>query len=467
MEDKKTIYTEVLVIGSGPGGYVAAIRAAQLGKQVIVIEQDQVGGICLNSGCIPSKALISAAHAYSDLEQIEEMGIKVGSVYVNFEHTQEWKTTIINKLTDGIRKLFKSNKIQLITGTAKFHSKNIMMVVNNGQQTIITFEHCIVATGSRPIEIPSIPFGGRVLSSTEALNLKHIPKSMVVIGGGYIGIELSQVFSKFGCKITILEGSGSILPGFEPRILSLIKRNLKKASVDVHTNAMAKSIEQGQNQVAITFETNGTALLIEAEYVLVTVGRRSNTDLLGLDTIGVTMDSKGYIEVNQQCQTSIPSVFAIGDVVKGPQLAHKASYEGKVAAEVIAGKNSMVQYKAIPLVVFSDPEVASVGLTEKEAQLQGYTIQVGRFSYGANGRALALHASEGSVTIVTEQKSGKILGAQIVGIEASNLIAEIALAIETDATVETLAQTIHAHPTLSEMVMEAAEVALGKGIHIH
>ncbi|GAB7386874.1 dihydrolipoyl dehydrogenase [Bacillaceae bacterium] len=460
-----TTEVDVLVIGAGPGGYVAAIRAAQLGKNVTIVDRAELGGVCLNRGCIPSKALISAAHQYESMTHAKDMGIEAEGVNVDFSKVQAWKQGVVNKLTSGVESLLKGNKVQIMKGEALFVNENEVRVINGYDASRLRFNHCILATGSRPVELPGFPFGGRVLSSTEALALPEIPKRMIVVGGGYIGIELGQAYAKFGTKVTILEGMDSILPGFDARLVSMVKRNLKKAKVDVFTNALAQSVEEKENEVTVTFKVKDEEKTLSADYVLVTVGRRPNTDELGLEAIGVKMDEKGYIQIDDQCRTSVPNIYAIGDIVPGPALAHKASYEGKVAAEAIAGKPSVIDYRAIPAVVFSDPEIATVGLTEKEAKEKGYEPVVGRFSYGANGRALALNAAEGSVTVVGDKKSGLVLGAQVVGPEASNLIAEIGLAIEMGATLEDIALTIHAHPTLAEMVMEAAENALGQGIH--
>jgi len=302
------------------------------------------------------------------------------------------------------------------------------------------------------------------LSSTEALTLAEIPKSMIVIGGGYIGIELGQTYAKFGTKVTILEGTGAILPGFEPEMPRLVTRNLKKLGVDIVTEAIAKSSSQTADAVTVAYTAKGEEKEVAADYVLVTVGRKPNTNDIGLETIGVKMTDRGLIEVDSQGRTSIPHIYAIGDIVAGPALAHKASYEGKVAAEAIAGMPSAVDYKAIPAVVFSDPEIASVGLSET-AKEKGYAVSVGKFNYAANGRALSLNAAEGFVKIVADHVNGLVLGAQIVGPEASNLIAELGLAIEMGATLEDIALTIHAHPTLGEIVMEASEAALGQAIH--
>jgi dihydrolipoamide dehydrogenase len=459
------IEVDVVVIGAGPGGYTAAIRAAQLGKKVIVVEKDNLGGVCLNVGCIPSKALISAAELFQNLSRSDEMGIEVEHVKVNFTKVQKWKQSVIEKLTGGVSSLMKGHKIEVIKGEASFVSENEIRVVDGNNSNNYRFQHCIIATGSRPIELPEFPFGKRVLSSTGSLNLEEVPERMVVVGGGYIGIELGQAFAKFGTQVTILEGEDSILPGFDKRLVSMVNRNLKKANVDVYTKSNAKSLVEKNDEVTVTFEVLGEEKQITADYVLVTVGRKPNTDKLRLNAAGVKVNDKGYIEVDRQCKTNVSNIYAIGDIVPGPALAHKASYEGKVAAEAIAGEPSVVDYRCIPSVVFSDPEIATVGLSEKEANDKGYETMIGRFSYTANGRALALNTAEGSVILVGDKKTGVVLGAQIVGSEASNLVAEVGLAIEMGATFEDITLTIHAHPTLGEMIMEAAENAMGIGIH--
>ncbi|MCL6618043.1 MAG: dihydrolipoyl dehydrogenase, partial [Anoxybacillus ayderensis] len=339
------------------------------------------------------------------------------------------------------------------------------VMTENSAQTY-KFKNAIIATGSRPIELPTFKFSKRVLDSTGALNLSDIPKSMVVIGGGYIGTELGTAYANFGTKITILEGADEILSGFEKQMSAVVRRRLKKKGVDVFTNALAKGVEEREDGVTVTFEVNGETKTIDAEYVLVTVGRRPNTEEMGLEQIGVKMTERGLIEIDKQCRTSVPNIYAIGDVVAGPPLAHKASYEGKIAAEAIAGHPSEIDYLAIPAVVFSDPECASVGYFEKQAIEEGIDVITAKFPFGANGRALALNETDGFLKLVLTKDDGVIIGAQIVGPNASDMIAELGLAIEAGMTAEDIAMTIHAHPTLGEITMEAAEVALGSPIHI-
>jgi len=457
---------DTLVIGAGPGGYVAAIRAAQLGQSVLCVDKEYVGGVCLNVGCIPSKALISAAHQYENVSHASAFGIEVGEATVNFSKVQEFKNGIVKKLTGGVASLLKANKVQFFSGEVMFINENEARVFNDQEAPRYRFKNCIIATGSRPIELKAFPYGGRIISSTGALSLTEAPKSMVVIGGGYIGVELGQMYSKFGTKVTIIEGSDSILPGFDKDVSAVVAKKLKGAKVDIITGAQAKSADQTDSEVTVTYTVGDKEEKIVADYLLVTVGRRPNTDgELGLDLINVKMTDRGLIEVDSQGRTSIPHIFAIGDIVPGPALAHKAMYEGRVAAEAIAGQASAVDYKCVPAVCFSDPEIGSVGIGETEAKEKGLNVKVGKFPFAINGRAMSLNATEGFVKLISDADTGLVLGAQIVGLEASNMIAELALAIEMGATLEDIALTIHAHPTLGEIVLDAAEVALGHPIH--
>lgn len=461
-----TTEVDTVVIGAGPGGYVAAIRAAQLGQNVVVIEKEHVGGVCLNVGCIPSKALISASHRYEQAKESEAFGIKADNVTVDFLKVQEWKSSVVSKLTGGVSSLLKAHKIEVVEGEALFVEPDVVRVNHGYESSRYKFKNCIIATGSSPIEIPGFKWSDRVLSSTGALNLKELPKKLVVIGGGYIGVELSSAFAGFGTEVTILEGSPAILPAFEKKLVAVVKKSLKKKGATIYTEALAKGVEESATGVKVTAEVKGELQTFDADYVMVTVGRRPNTKDLGLDMAGVETTDRGLIKVDKQGKTNVNGIYAIGDIVAGPALAHKASYEGKVAAEAISGLPSEVDYQALPAVVFSDPEIATVGLAEDEAKKQGYEVKTGQFPFVANGRALSLGATDGFLKIVARADDGLVLGAQIVGVNASDLIAEFALAIEAGMTVEDIALTIHAHPTLGEIAMEAADVVLGKPIHI-
>jgi dihydrolipoamide dehydrogenase len=460
------IETDTIVIGAGPGGYVAAIRAAQLGQKVTIVEKGTLGGVCLNVGCIPSKALISAGHRYETAKHSDNMGITAENVKVDFTKVQEWKAGVVKKLTGGVEGLLKGNKVDIVRGEAYFVDTNTLRVMDENSAQTYTFKNAIIATGSRPIELPAFKYTKRVLDSTGALALEEIPESIVVIGGGYIGTELGGAYANFGTKVTILEGADEILNGFEKQMSSLVKRNLKKKGAEIITKALAKGVEESENSVTVKYEVKGEEKTVEADYVFVMVGRRPNTDELGLEQVGIEMSDRGVVKIDKQCRTSVSNIYAIGDIVEGPPLAHKASYEGKIASEAIAGHNSEIDYLAIPAVVFSEPELASVGYTEQQAKEEGIEVTAAKFPFAANGRALALDSTDGFLKLVTRKEDGLVIGAQIAGASASDMIAELGLAIEAGMTAEDLAMTIHAHPTLGEITMEAAEVAIGSPIHI-
>ena len=461
------IETDTLVIGAGPGGYVAAIRAAQLGQKVTVVEKGAVGGVCLNVGCIPSKALISAGHRFHEAQHSEVMGITAENVNVDFSKVQEWKGSIVNKLTSGVSGLLKGNGVDVVSGEAYFVDANNVRVMTETSAQTYTFKNCIIASGSSPIEIPAFKYSKRVLNSTGALALEEVPASLVVIGGGVIGVELGGAYANMGTKLTILEGSDDIFSGaYEKAMTQVVKKNLKSKGAEIVTKALAKGVEETENGVVVTYEVKGEEQKVEADYLLVTVGRRPNTSEMGLEQVGVKMTERGLIEIDKQCRTNVPNIYAIGDIVAGPQLAHKASYEGKIAAEAIAGHPSEIDYLGIPAVVFSEPELASVGYDEKGAKEAGIDAIASKFPFAANGRALSLNATDGFVKLVTRKEDGLVIGAQIAGPSASDMIAELGLAIEAGMTAEDIAMTIHAHPTLGEITMEAAEVALGTPIHM-
>ncbi len=461
------IETDTIVIGAGPGGYVAAIRAAQLGQKVTIVEKEYVGGVCLNVGCIPSKALIATGHRYETAKHSDPYGINAENVTVDFSKVQAFKASVVQKLVGGVEGLLKGNKVDLVRGEAYFVDSNSLKVIGENSSQTYNFKNAIIATGSRPIELPTFKYSKRVLNSTGALALEEVPEKIVVIGGGVIGIELGGAYANFGTQVTILEGADDILSvGFEKQMSALVKRSLKKKGAEIYTKAMAKGVEETENGVVVTFEVKGEEKKVEADYVFVMVGRRPNTDEMGLEQAGVKVSERGIVEIDKQCRTNVSNIYAIGDIVAGPQLAHKASYEAKIAAEAIAGHSSEIDYIGIPAVVFSDPELATVGYSEKEAKDAGIEVATGKFPYGGNGRALSLDSTDGFVKLVTRKEDGLVIGAQIAGANASDIISELGLAIEAGMTAEDIALTIHAHPTLGEMTMEAAEVALGSPIHI-
>ncbi|GEL66145.1 dihydrolipoyl dehydrogenase [Marinilactibacillus psychrotolerans] len=461
------IELDTVVIGSGPGGYVAAIRAAQMGQKVAIVERELIGGTCLNVGCIPSKALISAGHKYQESLDSKAFGITTENVTLDFAKTQEWKQTqVVDRLTGGIEMLLKKNKVEILRGEAFFNDEHTLRVMGEDSAQTYSFNNAIIATGSRPVEIPGFKFSERVLDSTGALALTEVPKKMVIVGGGYIGSELAGVYANLGAEITILEGLPAILNGFDKDMVKLVEKNFKKHGVNIVTKAMAKEAVTTDNGVTVKYEVNGKEESIDVDYVLVTVGRRPNTDELGLEQVGVNVSDRGLIEVDNQGRTNIKSVFAIGDVVPGAALAHKASYEAKIAAEAISGKKVAVDYRALPAVAFTDPEIASVGLTESEAKDKGMQVKASKFPLAGNGRALSLDAAEGFVRLITTKEDNVIVGAQVAGINASDVIAELGLAVESGMNAEDIALTIHGHPSLGETVMDAAEAALGMPIHM-
>ena len=458
---------DTVVVGAGPGGYVAAIRAAQMGQKVAIIEKEFIGGVCLNVGCIPSKALISAGHRYQEALDSSVFGVTAENVKLDFTKTQDWKENqVVKTLTGGVEYLLKKNKVEIIRGTAFFNDDHTLRVFSDESAQTYTYNNAIVATGSRPIEIKGFKFGKRVLDSTGGLNLPEVPKKFVIIGGGVIGTELGAAYANLGAEVTILEGSPQILPLYEKDMVKLVEDNFKKKGVKVVTNAMAKEAVDNGDSVTVTYEANGKEEKVDADYVMVTVGRRPNTDDMGLDVIGVELTDRGLVKVDNQGRTNVNNVFAIGDITPGAALAHKASYEAKVAAEAISGKPSAIDYVGMPWVAFTDPELATVGLTEKEAKEKGMDVKASKFPLSGNGRALSLDATEGFVRLVTTKEDNVIVGAQVAGVNASDVIAELGLAVEAGMDAEDIALTVHSHPSLAEAVMDTAELALGLPIHI-
>lgn len=466
---------DVCVIGAGPGGYVTAIRSAQLGLKTCIVEREFLGGVCLNVGCIPSKAMISAAEFLHQIQNHSEaMGIQIESVKLNMKKLRSWKQSVSDKMSQGVSQLLKGHKVQVIRGRGHFtHSKSqgppTLEVTSKDSIQQVNAKNYVVATGSRPISIPGFEFDEKhILSSTGALDLEAVPKKLVVIGGGYIGLEIGGYLNKLGCQVTVLEAGSALLADFvEPDVIAVVKRRMEKEGVDFQFKARAKSYKKSKAKLKVMAEVQGKNKEFECTKVLVTVGRQPNSDEMGLKELGMVLDDRGFIMVDAQRRTNIPRVYAIGDIAGAPMLAHKASHEGILVAENIAGKNRAYDAKTVPAVIFTNPEIASAGWTEKECQDAGYTeLKIGKFPFAANGKAVSLQATEGFVKMIADAKTHLLLGVHIVGPEASNLISEAALAIEMGARLEDIASTIHPHPTLGETLMEAAEVTLGHGIHI-
>jgi dihydrolipoamide dehydrogenase len=457
--------TEVAIIGGGPGGYVAAIRAADLGKEVLLIEErERLGGVCLLEGCIPSKTLINAVELVDAAREAKKMGVTYKDISIDPEGLLGWKNRVVDGLSKGVDTLLRKRGVEVVRGRAHFlNSKSL--AIEGGEVSGVDFRHCIVATGSRVADLPAAK-GVPVWTSTEALELREIPETLCVIGGGYIGLEMGLVYAGLGSKVTVVEFMPSLLTGPDPDLTQVVVKNCEKRFEAIQVDSKVTGIEKTSNGFAVTVESKGETAKQEYGAVLVAVGRVPNSEDLGLEKTKVVVNDKGFIETDEGCRTADPKIFAIGDVTTGPMLAHKASREAKVAAEVIAQHQSAFDNRAIPAVVFTDPEIAWAGLTEQEAQAQGLNFKVGRFPLRALGRARTLGRTDGLAKIISDAESGLILGVGLVGAQASELIAEGTLALEMGATLEDLMVTIHPHPTLSEAVMEAAEVAAGAGVHV-
>lgn len=462
---------DVVVIGAGPGGYVAAIRCAQLGMKTAIVEKEALGGVCLNVGCIPSKAMITAAHfLHRAQHDAETMGFTIpGPIKLDMKKLKGWKQSVCDKMSGGVAQLLKGNQVEVLMGEASFQTTTQIELKTSKGSEVIVAKYFIVATGSRPIEIPGFDIDEKnILTSTGALDLETVPEDLVVIGGGYIGLEIGTYLNKLGSSVNIIEAGPSLLNGVADKdCVQVVARKLKKSGVGVFTSAFAKGVKKSGKKWDVQVEIQGEMKIFKADKVLMTVGRKPNGDQCNLKAVGIQVDAKGFVVTNAQRRTHVSNIFAIGDVAGQPMLAHKASYEGVLVAEVIAGKNRVYDVKTVPAVIFVDPEVASVGWTEEECRAKGYTdLKIGKFPFAANGRAVSLMETEGMIKVIADGKSHLVLGVHICGPEASQLISEAALAVEMGASLEDLALTIHPHPTLGETMMEAAEAALGHAIHV-
>jgi dihydrolipoamide dehydrogenase len=460
---------DVVVIGAGPGGYVAAIKAAQLGFKTAIVEREFLGGVCLNVGCIPSKAMISATHFLHKAQQdAETMGINFKGISVDMKKLVTWKQSVCDKMSGGVNQLLKGNGVTILMGEAEFKSSKEISVKSKTGTESITAKFFVLATGSRPIQIPGFAFDEKdILSSTGALALDQIPKRAVVIGGGYIGLEISGYMAKLGTEVTVVEATGAVLNGVvDPECAQVVSRKLTKGGVKVLLNAKAKGQKKTKDGYEVTVELNGKEETLKTDKILVTVGRKPNSDSGNLKAAGIAIDDRGFVKVDAQRRTNVANIFAIGDICGQPMLAHKASHEGVLVAEVISGHNRVYDAKTVPAVVFTDPEIASAGMMESEAKAKGYELKIGKFPFAANGKAVSLMETDGFVKMIADAKTDILLGVHIVGPEASNLISEAVLAIEMGARLQDLALTIHPHPTLGETMMEAAEATLGHAIHI-
>ena len=467
MADQKT---EVAVLGGGPGGYAAAFMAADLGKEVTLVNlEENPGGVCLYRGCIPSKALLHVAKLITESQEAEEWGLKFQEPEIDLDKLRSWKNDVVNQMTGGLKTLSKQRNINYIQGRGKFAGLNTLSIDTEDGEETLEFEQAILATGSVPIEIPSLSLDDdRVMDSTEALELPDIPGKMLVIGGGYIGLELGQVYSALGADVSVVEMMSNLLPGADQDLVKHVEKCVKEHFSDVMTDSKVVEMKAQKNGIKVTIEDkDGEQQNKIYDRVLMSIGRRPVTDGLGLENTAIQIDDNGFVVTDEQCRTDESSVFAIGDIAGQPMLAHKATHEGIVAAEVIAGSKVAFEPYAIPAVVFTDPELAWCGVTEIEAKEQGIEYEVAKFPWAASGRATTLGRNDGLTKILVDPETERILGVGIVGSGAGELIAEGVLAIEMAATVEDLKRTIHPHPTLSETLMESAEVFFGHSTHIY
>ncbi len=457
------VHAEVLVLGGGPGGYSAAFRAADLGKQVVLIERYPVlGGVCLNVGCIPSKALLHIAHTIHEAEEVEDHGVSFSKPTLDIDKIRAWKASVTKSLNDGLAGLVKQRKVTLIQGVGQFTSPETVTVETADGIVTVRFDQAIIAAGSQPTKIPIFPHDDpRLWDSTDALALTEIPKKLLIVGGGIIGLEMATVYHALGSEISVVELMDQVIPGCDKDLVNPLYRRIKKQYNNIWLETRVTSIESHDEGLKVFFEGKGVPEHELFDAVLVAVGRRPNGKKIGAELAGIEVNEQGFIPVDKQQRTNVQRIFAVGDIVGNPMLAHKAVYEAKIAAEVAAGHKAAFDALTIPSVAYTDPEVAWMGLTENQAKQQGIDYEKGSFPWAASGRALSIGRKEGLTKILTDKETGKILGAGMVGTNAGELIAETVLAFEMGADVEDIALTIHAHPTLSETVAFAAEMITG------
>ncbi|ALS93684.1 dihydrolipoyl dehydrogenase [Xanthomonas oryzae] len=460
------IECKMVVLGAGPGGYTAAFRAADLGLDTVLIERyASLGGVCLNVGCIPSKALLHAAAVIDEVAHAGDFGVDFGQPKITLGKLREYKEKVVGKLTGGLASMAKQRKVRTVTGVATFVSPNELEIVgDDGKTQLLRFEYCIIAAGSQAVKLPNFPWDDkRVMDSTDALELHDIPKTLLVVGGGIIGLEMATVYSALGSKVTVVEFMDQLMPGADKDLVKPLADRLKKQGVDVHLKTKATNVTADKKGITVSFEVavEGDKPGLQAtayDRVLVAVGRSPNGKKIGADKAGVTVTERGFIPVDRQMRTNVPHIFAIGDIVGNPMLAHKATHEGKLAAEVAAGEKKEWVARVIPSVAYTNPEIAWVGVTETEAKAKGLKVGVAKFPWAASGRAIGIGRTEGFTKLIFDEETHRVIGGAIVGVHAGDLLAEIGLAIEMGAEAEDIGHTIHAHPTLSESVGMAAEV---------
>jgi dihydrolipoamide dehydrogenase len=455
-------HTHVLVLGAGPGGYTAAFRAADLGLEVTLVERwPTLGGVCLNVGCIPSKALLHAAKVIDEAASMSAHGIEFGAPKIDADKLRGWKSGVVKKLTGGLEALAKQRKVTVMRGSGRFVAPRVLEVTGDGGATRISFDYCIIAAGSEPVRLPFVPQDPRVMDSTDALELRELPKRLLVIGGGIIGLEMGCVYDALGTRVSVVEVMKQLMPGADPDLVKPLEKRLRKRYEQILLGIKVKAVTALPEGLRVEFEGEGAPEPQTYDRVLVAVGRKPNGGMLDAEKAGVHVDDRGFIRVDRQMRTNVPHIFAIGDLVGQPMLAHKATHEGKVAAEVIAGEKRAFDARVIPSVAYTDPEVAWVGLTESEAKAKGIAVQKGMFPWAASGRSLAQGRDEGFTKLLFDPQTHRVVGGGLVGPNAGELIGEIALAIEMGADASDVGLTIHPHPTLSESIAFAAEAFEG------
>jgi dihydrolipoamide dehydrogenase len=459
---------DAIVLGGGPGGYPCAIRLGQLGQSVACIEEEEYGGVCLNWGCIPSKALISNAHLYHKAHGADEVGLSFGDVKLDVPKMQSWKDGIVKKLTGGVRTLLKANGATIVEGRGRLvDSRTVQIEGKGGSKTLTAKKGIVIATGSATIQVPGFEFDGkRIIGARQAVSLQTIPKRLLVVGGGVIGLELGMVYQSFGAELIVVELTPTLLPGTDPEAVKVVERTLKKRGAKIYTETRAEGYELVGEAVKVKLKTKSGVEAVECDQVLVAVGMKPRSRDLGLEALGVQIDPRGFVQTNDLCQTNVPGIYAIGDVSGPPMLAHKATKEGEVCAEIIAGHKAGKDWTSIPGIIFTDPEIATAGMSEVEAGAQGHKLKIGKFPFAALGRAMSIRETEGFVKVISDAETKRVLGVTVVGPSASDLISEAMLAVEMMASAEDLALTIHPHPTLGEAMMEAGAAVLGQAIHI-
>ncbi len=464
----KEIVCKLLVIGAGPGGYICAIRAGQLGVDTVIVEAGKAGGTCLNIGCIPSKALIHAAEEFDKVRHMSSasdvLGISVEQPKLDLAQTVRWKDGIVGRLNSGVLGLLRKAKVKIVHGPARFRDGKTVEVETETGTQVIRAETVVIATGSEPVELPSLPFGGPVISSTEALSLTTVPKRLVVVGGGYIGLELGTAFAKMGAEVTVVEATPQILPQYDAELVKPVAKRLGELGVQVLTDTKAKGLS-GQGDALLIETADGREQSLPADRILVTVGRRPRTEGWGLEELDLDRAGR-FIRIDDRCRTSMRGVHAIGDVTGEPMLAHRAMAQGEMVAEIVAGRKRSWDKRSIPAVCFTDPEIVTAGLSPDEARDQGLEVRIGQFPFTANGRAMTTQSEDGFVRVVARADTNLVLGLQGVGAGISELSSAFSLALEMGARLEDIAGTIHAHPTRSEGLQEAALKALGHALHI-